>query len=138
MPVTSALAFPNGKAYLFRGTTYSRYDFRTGQVEATNLATATYWPNLPGNAADAALLWRFGQVYFFYGTESLRYDIPNNTVDPEYLPPNPRPPIAPNWGGLSAPMNAIVNWGNGKLYAFAGPSYCRYDITLECIDPNYP
>lgn len=138
MPVTSALAFPNGKAYLFEGTTYSRYDFRTGAQEAAGLSIATNWNDLPPNAADAAVVWGFGKAYFFYGDEYLRYSIPLDKVDPEYLPPNPRPKIAPNWVGLPASLDALVNWGHGKLYAFRGPSYYRYDITLERVDSGYP
>ena len=80
MPVTSALALPNGKAYLFQGTSYSRYDFHTGVAEATAVPIADNWPNLPGNASDAALHWGFGKAYFFYGGEYLRYDIPSDTV----------------------------------------------------------
>lgn len=138
MPVTTALALPNGKAYLFQGTTYSRYDFRSGQVEAAGVATADNWTNLPSDAADAAMLWGFGKAYFFYGNEYLRYDIPSDRVDPDYLPPNARPQIAPNWVGLPAPLDAVVNWANGKLYAFSGPNYYRYDITLQRVDPDYP
>ncbi len=138
MPVDSAVALPNGKAYLFRGTTYSRYDSRTGQAEDTGVPITDNWTNLPGNAADAALFWGFGKAYFFYGTEYLRYDLPADRVDADYLPPNPRPAVAANWSGLPAPMDAVVNWGNGKLYAFAGPNYYRYDITLERVAPDYP
>jgi hypothetical protein len=138
MPVTSALVLPNGKAYLFQGSVYSRYDFRTGVAEATGVPIVGNWPNLPGNASDAALHWGFGKAYFFYGDEYLRYDIPGDTVDPAYLPPNTRPKIAPNWTGLPARLDALVNWCNGKLYGFAGPLYYRYDITLERVDPDYP
>jgi Hemopexin len=138
MPITSVMAYPNGKAYLFQGSTYSRYDFRTGVAEATGVAIAGNWPNLPSNAPDAALYWGFNKAYFFYGNEYLRYDVRGDTVDSEYLPPNSRPQIVPNWGGLPAPLNALVNWGNGKLYGFAGSLYYRYDITLERVDPGYP
>ena len=138
MPVTAALAFPNGKAYLFQGTTYTRFDFRTGAVEATGVSTAAKWANLPANASDAALHWGFGKSYFFYADEYVRYDIRADAVDPEYLPPNPRPKTAPAWGGLPARFDALVNWSNGKLYAFAGPLYFRYDITTERVDAGYP
>jgi hypothetical protein len=138
MPVTSALAFPNGKAYLFQGTTYSRYDFRAGQLEAAGSSISGNWTGLPGNAADAAVHWGFGKAYFFYGTEYLRYDVPGDAVDPDYLPPNPRPQIASGWTGFPVPFDACVNWGNGKIYVFAGPNYYRYDITLERVDDGYP
>jgi Hemopexin len=138
MPVTCALAFPNGKAYLFQGTTYSRYDFRSGLAEASGVAIAGNWPGLPPNAPDAAVLWGVGKIYFFYDDEYLRYDIPSDQVDPGFLPPNPRPKIVPNWGGLPAHLDGVVNWGSGKLYAFKGPSYFRYDITLERVDAGYP
>lgn len=138
MPVTCALAYPNGKAYLFSGTSYSRLDFRSGSAEQTGLVIADNWTGLPDRTPDAALWWGVGKIYFFYGDEYLRYDVVADKVDPEYLPPNPRPKIEPNWGGLPANLDAIVNWGSGKLYAFKGPSYFRYDITMERVDDGYP
>ncbi|WP_025037870.1 hemopexin repeat-containing protein [Bradyrhizobium sp. DOA9] len=138
MPVRCALAYPNGKAYLFANTHYSRHNFRSGLSEDANLDIAANWPGLPSNAPDAAVLWGAGKIYFFYGDEYLRFDVPSGKVDPEYLPPNPRPKIVPNWGGLPINLDAIMNWGNGKLYAFKGPSYFRYDITMERVDAGYP
>lgn len=139
MPVTAALAYPNGKAYLFQGSTYSRYDYRTGLAEAAGVSISPNWVNLSATAPDAALHYGFGKAYFFYGDEYVRYNIPTTEgVDAAYLPPNARPKIGANWPGLPATIDAFVNWGTGKLYAFAGSQYYRYDLTMDSVDANYP
>ncbi len=53
MPVDAAVAWPNGMAYLFSGTTYSRYDFATGAQDQPPAAVVGNWPGLPAAAADA-------------------------------------------------------------------------------------
>jgi Hemopexin len=144
MPVKSPIAWPNGKAYMFQGADYVRYDFRTGALDqAARSIAQTNWPGLRGVAPDAAVHFGFGKVYFFYGDEYVRFDIGLNTVEPEYLPPNPPTKIAGNWAGLpndwaTTKIDVAVNWGNGKVYFFRGSEYLRYDITLDRSDPDYP
>ncbi len=56
MPVKSPIAWPNGKAYMFQGADYVRYDFRTGALDQAALPIApTNWPGLRGVAPDAAV-----------------------------------------------------------------------------------
>jgi Hemopexin len=144
MPVKSPLAWPNGKVYMFQGAEYIRYDFRTGGLDQAALPIApTNWPMLRGTAPDAAFHLGFGKVYFFYGDEYVRFDIGLNTVEPEYLPPNPPTKIAGRWPGLpndwaTTKIDAAVNWGNGKVYFFRGSEYLRYDITFDRVDSEYP
>jgi hypothetical protein len=140
MRIKSPVAWPNGKAYMFHGTNYTRYDFQTGAREDT-LSIIENWPGLRNTAPDALVHWGFGKVYIFYGDEYLRFDIGQNNVEAEYLPPNPPIKIADRWPLPSAwttRLDAAVNWGNGKVYFFRGSEYLRYDITLDQVDPGYP
>ncbi|MER6288487.1 hemopexin repeat-containing protein, partial [Streptomyces sviceus] len=82
--------------------------------------------------------WGNGKVYFFKGPSYLRYDIADDRADPGY-PLS----IADQWPGLrdagfDTNIDAAVNWGNGKVYFFKGPSYLRYDIADDRADPGYP
>jgi len=52
-------------------------------------------------------------------------------------------PIAGNWPGMAEAgfadkVDAIVNWGNGKVYFFLENRYLRYDIWRDKVDPSYP
>lgn len=150
--IKSALAYPNGKAYLFEketvvpisntvvpGINYIRYDFSNGTRDQGAQPIIPNWPALRPMRPDAAVYWGFGKIYFFYGDEYVRYDITNDAVDPEYLPPNLPFKIAGNWNmSWTNGFDAAVNWGNGKIYFFRGGEYLRYDITLDKMDDNYP
>lgn len=139
---TCAIALPNGKAYLFQGSTYTRLDFASGLVEQSNLSTSGNWPGLRPQAADAAVYYGFGKAYFFYGDDYVRYEVGSNGpegVETDYLPPNPPFKTADFWPGVGAgAIDAVLNWGNGKLYFFRGADYLRYDISLDRVDENYP
>ncbi len=145
--IKSALAWTNGKAYLFEKTTadqagpgvnYMRYDFVSGALEQT-LPIDSNWPGLRPTRPDASVYWGFGKVYFFYVDEYVRYDIPKDAVEPEYLPPNAPFKIANSWNmPWTDHIDAAVNWGHGKIYFFRGTEYLRYDITLDRMDDDYP
>jgi hypothetical protein len=141
--IKSAIAWPNGKAYLFEklvpGLNYQRYDFASGALDQGLQNIAFNWPGLRPDRPDAALYWGFGKAYFFYGQHYVRFDIANNAVDPEYLPPNPPFTLAGNWNiPWTDRIDAAVNWGNGKVYFFRGSEYIRFDIALDRTDDNYP
>lgn len=137
--IKSALALPNGKAYLFWDTAYNRYDFATGAADYVEGPTAANWPGLAAAAPDAALYWGAQQAFFFYGDSFVRYDLVADSVAQDYLPPNVPRLIADYWPGLWADrVDAAVNWGNGKAYFFRDGEYCRYDITSDRVDPDYP
>lgn len=146
--IKSAIAWPNGKAYLFEkeaaipgvpGINYLRYDFFNGTVDQGFQLIAPNWQGLRPTRPDAAVYWGFGKIYFFYGDEYVRYDVVNDAVDPGYLPPNLPRKIAGNWNmPWTDRIDAGVNWGNGKIYFFRGGEYLRYDITLDRMDESYP
>ncbi len=74
------------------------------------------------------------RVYFFSGAEYVRFDHPLDGVLPLVYPRG----IAGAWPGLTSPIDAAVNWGNGKAYLFKGAEYIRHDIASGNIDPGYP
>ncbi|WP_219835385.1 hemopexin repeat-containing protein [Paenibacillus sp. R14(2021)] len=136
--IKSAIAWPNGKSYLFRNNDYIRFDFESGSQDQDAQSMAQ-WRGLRMEAPDAAVYWGFGKAHFFYGDEYVRYDVRNDGVDEWYLAPNPPRKIADQWPGVWPDrIDAAVNWGNGKLYFFRGSEYLRYDITLDRVDPEYP
>lgn len=139
---TCAIAWPNGKAYVFQGPNYTRFANESGLVEQNSLSTSDNWPGLRAQPPDAAVYYGVGKAYFFYGDEYLRYEVGSNGpegVDAGYLPPNPPFKTADFWPGVGvAGIDTVLNWGNGKLYFFRGPDYLRYDITLDRVDEGYP
>jgi hypothetical protein len=141
--VDAAVKWWNGKVYFFLGSQYLRYDIRTDKVDpGYPLPIAGNWPGMAeagfANKVDAAVKWWNGKVYFFLGSQYVRYDIGKDKVDPGYPLP-----IAGNWPGMAEAgfgnqIDAIVNWGNGKVYFFLGSQYVRYDIWADKVDPGYP
>lgn len=74
------------------------------------------------------------RVYFFSGTQYLRYDNALGGVLPVVYPRD----IAGSWSTVTAPVDAALNWGNGKVYFFSGSNYFRYDARLDRVDAGYP
>src|SRR5215475_3393046 len=69
--VKAALAWPNGKAYLFEketavagvpGASYFRYDFSSGAIDQTPQLIVPNWPGLRPARPDAAAFWGFGKA----------------------------------------------------------------------------
>ncbi|HEX2705494.1 MAG TPA: hemopexin repeat-containing protein [Candidatus Lustribacter sp.] len=142
-PIDAGLNWGNGKVYFFSGASYWRYDTRLDAVDPlyprpvglawTDAASAHF-----GAGIDAAVNWGNGKAYLFKGGEYIRHDIAADTLDPGY----PKP-IAGNWGGVAGTIfergiDAIVNWGNGKVYWFKDDCYGRFDQGTKALDPGYP
>jgi hypothetical protein len=129
--------WPNGKAYLFKGAQYVRYDAKTDKVDSGYpvpiLGNWPGWPALFGSGIDAGVLWNNGKAYYFKGSQYIRYDIAADKVDPGYPAA-----IAANWPGLWADnIDAAIVWPNSKAYFFKGSQYMRYDIAADKVDPGY-
>src|SRR5918912_1103032 len=97
MPVRSAIAWPNGKAYLFfAGDVYDAYDMATGSLDGAGRPISN-WAGLPGSpdavapgypkpisagwngvlpgGVDAALYPGGRFAYFFRGEQYQRFDV---------------------------------------------------------------
>jgi hemopexin len=135
---TAAVAWPNGKAYLFfPDNTYVRYDLQSGAEEFGG-APITHWSGLSASPKPF-VWWGFNKAYAFSGANYVRYEAGNPTLGiAEGVEPGYPVPIAGNWPGLPDNLDAAVNWGTGKLYFFKGADYYRYDMTADAVDAGYP
>ncbi len=136
--IDAAVRWDNGKAYLFKGAGYLRYDIAADKVDAGYpKSIAANWPGLAGAKIDAVMRWPNGKAYFFSGSKYYRYDIAADKVDAGY----PKA-IAGNWAGLpadfTAGIQAATTWNNGKAYFFKNDRYVRYDIAGDKVDSGYP
>lgn len=136
--VDAAVNWGNGKAYLFRDNEYIRYDIASDRADPgyPKRINDRTWPGLWRSGVDAAVNWGNGKAYFFRGDEYIRFDIARDRADPGY----PRPINSETWPGLGTlgPIDAAVNWGNGKAYLFSGSQYVRFDILSDRADAGYP
>jgi hypothetical protein len=135
---TTTSIWPNGKAYLFNGSQYVRYDPKTDKADPGYPAPiAGNWPGFPPafqEGVDAEVVWNHQRVYFFKGNQYLVYDIAADRVAAGYPLP-----IAGHWPGLwTEGIDAGVVWPNGKAYFFRGSKYVRYDIATDKADPGFP
>ncbi|MFG2138242.1 hemopexin repeat-containing protein [Streptomyces sp. NPDC048650] len=133
--VTAPVFWPNGKAYLFTGGQYYRYDPAKQQVDpGYPKPVAGNWPGLWGDRIDSGVIWPNGKAYFFRDREYMRYDIASDKVDAGYPLP-----IGQFWPGLWGDrIDAGIVWNNGKAYFFRDNQYIRYDIAADKADAGYP
>jgi hypothetical protein len=136
-----------GKAYLFRGNQYLRYDWADDLPDAGYPAKiADGWHGLPAGFTDnfdAALNGQKqfgGKLYLFKGDRYIRYDWASDRTDPGY----PQS-IGAAWHGLppgwASGFDAAVGGQGpfaGKAYFFKGNQYIRYDWASDTTDPGYP
>jgi hypothetical protein len=141
--IDAAMNWGNGKAYLFRGGQYLRYDLAADRVDdGYPMPIAGQWPGVAeagfDSGIEAAVNWGNGKAFFFRGDKYVRYDIASDRADNGYPMP-----IAGQWPGMmeagfDSSIDAAINWGNGKAYFFRGGQYLRYDIADDRVDPGYP
>jgi hypothetical protein len=147
MPLDTAVVWPNGKVYFFRGTFYSRFDIAAGRVDAGYpLKIEGNWPGLTFlNQLGGAVVWpRLAEdgrlkAYFCHTAdiaEYVRYDILSDKQDNHY----PKP-IKGNWSGVpfggGIGIDSVIAWPDGRIYIFGGDSYIRYNISDQ-VDIGYP
>jgi hypothetical protein len=141
----TAVVWPNGSAYFFRGPEYQRVNPMTGiQTLATSPITK-YWTNWPADFAkgiDAAVDLRNGKAYFFKGDKVARFDVAADRIDDGY--PHP---IATDFPGFPAAFNAkfdaIGAWPAdstlpGSAFVFTGTEYVRFNRATNKPDNGYP
>jgi hypothetical protein len=126
-----------GKAYMFFGPNYVRYDVKTNGVEADYLppnpprTIAPFWPGVWADGVDAAVNWDNGKIYFFKRGEYCRYDITLDRVDEGY------PKSIDLRPGLWADgLHVAVYQGGAKAWFFRGDEYRRYDLAADGVDAS--
>lgn len=137
--IDAAVDLGGGKAYLFTGSRYSRFDLGAGRTDAGYPLAINQrsWPGLPwADGIDAAVTYGNGKVYLLKGGEYVRFDVKADRVDPGY----PKPIDQRTWPGLpwTSGIDAAVNGGNGKVYLFKGGEYVRFDIQADRVEAGYP
>jgi hypothetical protein len=97
--IDDIIMWNNGKAYIFSGSTYARYDVAKDRMDPGYPAPiAGNWPGLPTgwtDRPDAMVMWNNGKAYAFKGNMYYRYDVAKDRMDPGYPLP-----VAGNWPGL--------------------------------------
>jgi hypothetical protein len=133
--IDAALAWGNGKAYLFKGTDYVRFNANTDVVDAEYpQPIALRWPRLWDDGIDAAVNWGSGTAYFFKGGEFIAYDIMTGTPHDGY----PKA-IAGSWPGLWADgVDAAVLWNPDVAYFFRNDEYVRVAVASRTVEDGYP
>ncbi|WP_024479442.1 murein L,D-transpeptidase catalytic domain-containing protein [Cellulophaga baltica] len=132
-----------GKAYLFQGQKYSRYDWEEDKPDTAYPKDLSLW-KLPGDFAsgvDAAIngLFRFeGFVYLFKDSQYVKY----SWEDDKPLEGYPKSLSVWNLpGNFSEGIDGACN-GRGKLegfgYLFKDHEYVKYNWEQDKPEPGYP
>ena len=140
----SAMTWPDGKAYFFRGDNYVRYTIsQTGQTQVADAGypkpiQAQQWPGV-SRGIDAGFVLPNQKAYLFRGNGYVRYSTTDHLHrqldgdDGEY----PKY-ISRVWEGFwPRDFDAVVLWPNGKLYFFKGRDYVRCDWQAHVAEPGY-
>jgi hypothetical protein len=78
------------------------------------------------------------RAFFFKEDKYVAFEVADDTVGSGYPLP-----IGDFWPGMrdagfDADLDAVVDWGTGKVYFFKGDLYVRYDVDQDAVDPGYP
>jgi hypothetical protein len=122
--IDAAVIWPNGKAYLFKGSQYVRYSIspREGVDVGYPQPIKGNWPGLAEAfplGIDAAIVPLGDKAYFFRGSQYVEYN-----TDParEGVNPGFPKPIAGNWPGLAEAfpdgIDSAITWPDGKTPSF--------------------
>ena len=134
--IDAVVAWPNGRAYFFKGDLYLRYDMAAGRVDQDPRPIVGAWPGWPaswaGRRIQGGIVMNSAVAYFFCNGEYLRYDVAADRVAPGY----PRPIIG-SWPGWPTTWqngpDGCVGWINGTVYFFKGTEYIRYDLNQDRV-----
>jgi hypothetical protein len=118
-----------------------RYDTNTEIANQTAQPLRNIWPSLPQewSSCDAVLNMGRQKLIFFKGKKFVRYDILKGYVDHGNDDDNDAPGYHINKHFLGFPahwekVDAVVNYGNGRIYFFYQNAYARYDIYENRFD----
>lgn len=123
----AGILHPNGKAYLFAGGRYYRFDFQLDWFDFVGRVGIDGWKGLPANVG-AAVRHPNGKAYFFTGDKYYRFDFRSDQVDKVGTIG------VEGWKGLPANIGAAILHPNGKAHFFAGDKYYRFDFQSDQVD----
>ena len=135
-PPLTVFAWPDGKAFFFKGSEYIRYDIKANRAdEGYPKKIAGNWAGVWPDGIDAAFTFPDGKkAYFFKGSEYIRYDRETDHADEGY----PQK-LAANWIGVwPNGIDAAFALPNGKVLFFKGSQYISFDIKADRADAGYP
>jgi alkaline phosphatase D len=94
--IDAALLWSDGKAYIFKGEEYIRYDIATETTDGNYpQPIGKRWKGVWPKGIDSVFHGPNGKVFFFRGDEYIQYDIQNDSAD------GPPKLIAGDWPGLT-------------------------------------
>jgi Hemopexin len=133
--IDAAVAWPNGKVYVFKGDSYLRYDIASNTTDpGYPRQISSAWEGVFDKDIDAVVVWPNGKAYFFRDTEYVRFDIAANRADEGY----PRT-IDGAWAGVFVnEIDSAMILPDGGAYFTSGDWFVRYDIGLDRADDGYP
>ncbi|CAD5946409.1 1,4-dihydroxy-2-naphthoyl-CoA hydrolase [Planktothrix tepida] len=141
--IDAGLLWNNGKAFLFKGNEYLRFDLYQNRVEPgypqkLNSGNWLGWPSHFYQGIDAAVLWNNGKAYFFKGDEYIQYDIYKEMTDRGY-PKKIKDGLGKEWPlKFTEGIDAAVTLNYQKAFLFKEDQYIVYDINLGSIEPGHP
>lgn len=135
--LAAVVEWTGGKAYVFRGGQYSRFDIGSDRPDpGFPRPIRGNWPGFPWvDGFDAAVNWGNGKVYFFKGDQYLRYDMASSTVDAGF----PKRMLRENWAiPWIDGFDSAASWGDRKVYFFKDGEYLIYDLKQSRVEAGYP
>lgn len=123
----------NGKAYIFKGTQYVRYDMEKDSVDEGYPYTINniVWKGLPWDSIDCAIATGTNKVYFTKGSEYVKYDLDKDCVEPGY----PKVLNGRTWEGLPwDSLDCAITMPGGRIcYLIKGSQYVKFDFVEDKV-----
>jgi hypothetical protein len=139
--IDAALNWGNGTAYFFKGKEFIEVELKTNRPSMVKKINKKNWPGLENfSKIDAAENFDQGLAYFFSGNQFVVYDVRRKEPQNGY-PRNIRTEDFPGlekFTGGASDFDAVINWGNGKVYFLKGNEYIRFDIKSFKADEGFP
>ncbi len=140
--IDAAINWGDGKAYFFKGKEFIEINQNTNKSSGVKKINKKNWPGLENlKKIDAAETFDQGFAYFFSGNQFLVYDVKKKQPlegYPRTIKNKDFPGLEKFAGGGAANFDAIINWGNGKVYFFKADEYIRFDIKSHKSDQDFP
>lgn len=139
--IDAAINWGNGLAYFFKGKEFVEINLNTNKSSGVKKINKKNWPGFENfRKIDAAENLDQGLAYFFSGNQFLVYDVEKKRPLAGYprTIKNEDFPGLEKFAGGASNFDAVINWGNGKVYFFKADEYIRFDIKSHKADLDFP